>query len=55
MSERTQLIRTIAIDTHVRVRVLRGEAVNLDDDIEEAKDAKRGEKSAGLLASRTNP
>lgn len=49
LSEWTQSIKKIAIDTRARVRALRGDAVNLDDDIEAAKDANRGERRARLL------
>lgn len=58
MQMRSSTVRADAVDqgdryrhAHAHVRAPRGDAVNLGDDIEAAKDAKRGERRARLLAA----
>ncbi len=58
MQMRNNTVRADAVDqddrhrhTHACLRALRADAVNLDDDIEAAKDANRGERRARLLGA----
>lgn len=58
MQMRNNTVRADTVDqddryrhAHARVRAPRGDAVNLEDDIEAAKDATRGERRARLLAA----
>lgn len=62
MQMRNNTVRADAVDqdnhyrhthtgTHTHIRALRGDAVNLEDEIEAAKDAKRGERGARRLAA----
>ena len=52
LSKRTQSIKTLAHrHSHAHARARRGDAVNLGDDIEAAKDVNRGERRARLSAA----